>query len=68
VKDLGQLKYFVVIEVARSPKGIVLSQRKYVLDLLSDTGMLGCRAVSTPIDQNHKLCANVGDIVDRESY
>jgi hypothetical protein len=43
VKDLGQLKYCVDIEVARSPKGIVLSQRKYVLDLLSDTGMLGCR-------------------------
>jgi hypothetical protein len=35
VKDLGQLKYFLGIEVARSPKGVVLSQRKYVLDLLS---------------------------------
>jgi hypothetical protein len=68
VKDLGQLKYFLGIEFARSPKGIVLSQRKYVLDLLSDTGMLGCRAASTPIDQNHKLCAHAGDTVDRESY
>jgi hypothetical protein len=28
VKDLGQLRYFLVIEIARSPKGIVLSQRK----------------------------------------
>jgi hypothetical protein len=35
VKDLGQLRYFLGIEIARSPKGIVLSQRKYVLDLLS---------------------------------
>ena len=68
VKDLGQLKYFLGIEIARSTKGIVLSQRKYVLDLLSDTGMLGCRAASTPIDQNHKLCAQMGDTVDRESY
>jgi hypothetical protein len=68
VKDLGQLKYFLGIEVARSPKGIVPSQRKYVLDLLSDTGMLGCRAASTPIDQNDKLCANAGDTVDMESY
>jgi len=41
VEDLGQLKYFLGIEVARSPKGIVLSQRKYVLDLLNETGMLG---------------------------
>ena len=35
VKDLGQLKYFLGIEIARSSRGIVLSQRKYVLDLLS---------------------------------
>uniref|UniRef100_A0ACD6APZ5 Uncharacterized protein n=2 Tax=Avena sativa TaxID=4498 RepID=A0ACD6APZ5_AVESA len=68
VKDLGQLKYFLGIEIARSPEGIVLSQRKYVLDLLSDTGMLGCRVASTPIDQNHKLCAESGDPVDKEKY
>jgi hypothetical protein len=68
VKDLGQLKYFLGIEIARSPKGIVLSQRKYVLDLLSDVGMLGCRVASTPIEQNHQLCAQSGDPVDRESY
>ena len=43
VKDLGQLRYFLGIEIARSPRGIVLSQRKYVLDLLDETGMLECR-------------------------
>nr|ABA94354.1 retrotransposon protein, putative, unclassified [Oryza sativa Japonica Group] len=68
VKDLGQLRYFLGIEIARSPRGIVISQRKYVLDLLSETGRLGCRPVSTPIDQNHKLCAESGDPVNRERY
>nr|CAE05707.2 OSJNBb0065J09.3 [Oryza sativa Japonica Group] len=68
VKDLGQLKYFLGIEIARSPRGIVLSQRKYVLDLLCDTGMLGCRPASTPIEQNHKLCAELGDPVNKERY
>jgi hypothetical protein len=68
VKDLGKLRYFLGIEIARSPKGIVLSQRKYVLDLLSDVGMLGCRVASTPIEKNHQLCAQYGDPVDRESY
>ena len=68
VKDLGQLKYFLGIEIARSQKGIVLSQRKYVLDLLCETGMLGCRPASTPIDANHKLSAESGDPVNKERY
>jgi Reverse transcriptase (RNA-dependent DNA polymerase) len=43
VKDLGQFRYFLGIEIARGAEGIVLSQRKYVLDLFTETGMLGCR-------------------------
>lgn len=38
IKDLGGLNYFLGIEVARSQEGIHLSQRKYVLDHLSETG------------------------------
>jgi len=40
VKDLGQPRYFLGIEIAWNPKGIVLSKIKYVLDLLTETGML----------------------------
>jgi hypothetical protein len=68
VKDLGQLRYFLGIEIARSPKGIFLSQHKYVLDLLHETSMLGCHPTSSPIDQNHKICAQYGDPVDKERY
>ena len=68
VKDLGQLRHFLGIEIARSSKGIVLSQRKYVLDLLTETGMLGCRSIASPINRNHRLCAEVGDPVDKEIY
>ncbi|RVW22780.1 Retrovirus-related Pol polyprotein from transposon RE1 [Vitis vinifera] len=37
-KDLGKLKYFLGIEIAQSNSGVVLSQRKYVLDILEETG------------------------------
>ncbi|CAL8157661.1 unnamed protein product [Prunus armeniaca] len=55
MKDLGGLQYFLGIEVARSQQGIFLSQRKYVLDLLTDTGMLDCKPADTAIVQNHHL-------------
>ncbi|KAL6312854.1 hypothetical protein AAG906_018827 [Vitis piasezkii] len=37
-KDLGKLKYFLEIEIAQSSSGVVLSQRKYALDILEETG------------------------------
>ncbi|KAL0554130.1 hypothetical protein IC582_008044 [Cucumis melo] len=55
IKDLGNLKYFLGMEVARSKESISVSQRKYTLDLLTETDMLGCRPVDTPIEFNCKL-------------
>ena len=55
IKDLGGLKYFLGIEFSRSKRGIFVSQRKYVLDLLSETRLLGCKAAETPIEHNLKL-------------
>ena len=54
-KNLGKLKYFLGIEVTRSNSGVVISQRKYTLDILIDTGMLDCMSVDTPMDPNVKL-------------
>ncbi|KAL4036651.1 hypothetical protein IC575_000215 [Cucumis melo] len=55
MKNLGGLKYFLGIEVMRSRQGIVLSQRKYILDLLAEIGMLDCRPADTPVVQGVKL-------------
>lgn len=55
IKDLGQLRYFLGMEIARSKESIMVSQRKYTLDLLKETGMNGCKAADTPIEANVKL-------------
>ena len=54
-KDLGKLKYFLGIEITRSNFSVVMSQRKYVLDILEEIGMLGYKHVDTPMDPNVKL-------------
>ncbi|KAA0032563.1 Cysteine-rich RLK (receptor-like protein kinase) 8 [Cucumis melo var. makuwa] len=69
MKDLGNLKYFLGMEVARSKEGISVSQRKYTLDLLTETGMLGCRPADTPIEFNCKLGNSDDQVpVDKEQY
>jgi len=55
MKQLGNFKYFLDIEVARSKHGIFICQRKYILDLLSEIGLLECKPVDTQIEQNHML-------------
>ncbi|XP_054778065.1 uncharacterized mitochondrial protein AtMg00810-like [Prosopis cineraria] len=57
IKDLGLLKYFLRIEVACSKRGIVMKQRKYVLDLLFETRMSGCRPLTIPMASNLRLTA-----------
>lgn len=64
MKDLGILKYFLGVEVARSTEGIFLCQRKYTLDILKETGLLGSRPSPTPIEQNHNLARATGDCLD----
>ncbi|KAI5312168.1 hypothetical protein L3X38_041341 [Prunus dulcis] len=67
--SLGDLKYFLGIEVARSKHGIFMSQRKYVLDLLAKTGMLDCKPIDTPSEQNHKLGLYLDQVpTDKEHY
>ncbi|XP_015166872.1 uncharacterized mitochondrial protein AtMg00810-like [Solanum tuberosum] len=55
VKDLGELKYFLGIEILRSQQGIILNQRKYVLELISELGLSGAKPVGTPMEMNAKL-------------
>ena len=50
--------------MVRFKKGILLSERKYVLDLSLKTGMLGCRSSDSPIDVNTKLLPDQRELIE----
>ena len=69
VKKLGTLKYFLGIEVAQSSSGYLMTQQKYILDLLNETNLLQGKANNTPIETNHKLTLRKDDpTVEIRSY
>ena len=47
------------MEVARSKEGILVTQRKYTLDLLKETDMIGCKPAETLMDPRHRLGAKL---------
>ncbi|KAH9704751.1 hypothetical protein KPL70_011593 [Citrus sinensis] len=69
IKDLEALKYFLGMEFARSREGIFVNQKKYVIELLTKTGMLGCKPAETPIEPNVKLQpAEAENVKNKEHY
>nr|KYP47351.1 Copia protein [Cajanus cajan] len=67
MKDLGKLKNFLGVEVAQSPTGNFLCQRKYALDIIAKEGLLGGKLVSTPIEENHRLVLADGELLSDPS-
>ena len=63
IKDLGSLKYFLGLEIARNKTGINLTQRKYALEVLKEAGMTGCKPTQTPMEQQLKLSKGSGDLI-----
>ena len=69
MKNLGGLKYFLGIKVARSKQGIFLFKRKCILDLLAETRLLDCKPANTPIAHNDKLKDQENHTpIDRDQY
>ena len=67
-KDLGMLKYFLGVEVMRSKCEIFLSQRKYVLNLLSETRKLAAKPCQSPMAQSLHLTREGELFEDPERY
>jgi hypothetical protein len=60
VKNLGRLSYFLGIEVQHTPQGMILTQQKYIHDLLTRTNMLASKGMATPMAPTDKLVLNDG--------
>ena len=60
MKDLGDLHYFLRIEVIQTPEGILINQRHYVLNMLFKFSMTDYKAITIPLDKNIKLYLGSG--------
>jgi histone deacetylase 1/2 len=63
LKDLGDLHYFLGIEVKKTYDGITLSQGRYTKDLLKRVGMSTCKGVISPMSSSEKLSAYEGVVL-----
>jgi histone deacetylase 1/2 len=60
LKDLGDLHYFLGIEVKKDRNGLVLSQEKYADDILWITNMRSSKSMNTPLSTVEKPSASEG--------
>ncbi|XP_018630843.2 uncharacterized mitochondrial protein AtMg00810-like [Nicotiana tomentosiformis] len=68
MKDLGELKFFLGIEFARSREGIIMNHRKYSLELIAKLGLGGAKPASAPLEHNQKLTsADYGNFINTQS-
>lgn len=55
IKDLGSFHYCLGMAIWREQNGIIISQRKYTLDLLHEFDLSYFSFASSPMDPLHKL-------------
>jgi hypothetical protein len=61
VKHLGPLNFFLGIEVIPTAQGVLLSQQRYIKDILSRTKMIDAKPMSTPMASSTNLSAYEGE-------
>ncbi|XP_066323508.1 uncharacterized mitochondrial protein AtMg00810-like [Miscanthus floridulus] len=55
IKDLGDLHFFLGVQVRCDASGFSLSQAQYTEDILERAGMSNCKPTTTPVDVKQKL-------------
>ncbi|GJY57851.1 retrovirus-related pol polyprotein from transposon TNT 1-94 [Tanacetum coccineum] len=68
IKDVGALHYYLGIEILKNSTSLVMSQRKYALDLLQCVNALNVKPASTPIDPTITLNLTNGEPLPDPSF
>ena len=63
MKDLGHLRYFLGLKVAYARCGYLVSQQKYIFDILSRNCLTDLRTAATPIELHHRLSTSDGELL-----
>ncbi|KAJ9538392.1 hypothetical protein OSB04_031125 [Centaurea solstitialis] len=67
LKDMGQLHYFLGVEVVHHGAYLVLSQRKYLREILHRAGLADCKPIATSISTSHVLLPDDSPLLDDPS-
>nr|GEU62788.1 hypothetical protein [Tanacetum cinerariifolium] len=65
---MGELKFFLGIQIYQSPRGIFINQAKYAQEILIKHGMCSCDSVGTQIATKHLDADLSGTLIDQTKY
>ncbi|GKB57029.1 retrovirus-related pol polyprotein from transposon TNT 1-94 [Tanacetum coccineum] len=66
---MGEMKFFLGLQIHQSPRGIFINQAKYTLEILKKYGMEKGQSIGTPMATKPKLDADLsGEPVDQTDY
>jgi hypothetical protein len=68
MKDLGKLHHFLGVSVTQRNRGLFLSQRQYMIDILDRAGMSDCKPSSTLVNTSAKISSDGAQVVDATHY
>ncbi|XP_075086125.1 uncharacterized protein LOC142168857 [Nicotiana tabacum] len=63
IKDLGELHYLLGLETLRETQGLIISQRKFTLEVLDEFDCVHLPSVLSPLDPSCKLNSESGELL-----
>nr|GFA88152.1 retrovirus-related Pol polyprotein from transposon TNT 1-94 [Tanacetum cinerariifolium] len=66
--SMGELKFFLGIQIHQPPRRIFINQAKYAQEILVKHGMTSCDGIGTPMATKHLDADLSGTLVDQTKY